>query len=540
MQKYFILPIFFILTINLFSQINIEIIENNHINKVLLVKDSISVYQSLYKYLQVYNSKGYLSAGFDSVIYNSENVKAYLKKGLQFYLSKINIITDEKIHFNTKKFENKPVNIKSIELEIEKNLIKFENSGYPFAEIKIENIVIKKNTLTIDIIIRKNNLILFDSIFFEKKVRVSPKFLQKYLNIDNKTEYSEQIFKNIDNKIDNLAFLKTNNPSEVEFHKSTADIYLYLSNQNANEISGFVGFTNANNHFSLIGQANLKLVNLMKTADIIYFNWQKTELLSQNLDFNFSVPYIFFTNLGISNELKIEKFDTSYVQILEKPIVSYYFSGMNKISTFINYERSIVFDTTTNNIDFMNVMYGFSLNIEQIKNKINPSKGYSFEFNLSSGKTTLIDSNINKINVLNIIQLFIPINHKFVLYLKNFSNIIIGNTYYNNELFNFGGSKNMRGFDENYFASTLMFLNTLEIRYLFEKKSNFFLFADYTIYEHKTKISYYWNHPFGIGAGINLATKAGIIIFTYAIGKEDNSNFFFKNSKIHFGFKTIF
>ena len=46
--------------------------------------------------------------------------------------------------------------------------------------------------------------------------------------------------------------------------------------------------------------------------------------------------------------------------------------------------------------------------------------------------------------------------------------------------------------------------------------------------------------PFGIGAGINFETKAGIFGLNYALGSQNNNPLSIKNAKIHFGYVNYF
>jgi hypothetical protein len=44
----------------------------------------------------------------------------------------------------------------------------------------------------------------------------------------------------------------------------------------------------------------------------------------------------------------------------------------------------------------------------------------------------------------------------------------------------------------------------------------------------------------GTGFGMALETKAGILNLSYAVGKRNDASFSFRQSKIHFGFVSIF
>jgi hypothetical protein len=46
--------------------------------------------------------------------------------------------------------------------------------------------------------------------------------------------------------------------------------------------------------------------------------------------------------------------------------------------------------------------------------------------------------------------------------------------------------------------------------------------------------------PYGLGAGLNFETKAGIFSFTYAVGSLQDEPLSFKEAKIHFGLVNLF
>ena len=315
---------------------------------------------------------------------------------------------------------------------------------------------------------------------------------------------------------------------------------MYLKQKKSNFFSGIIGFSNANQKFRIVGQADVRLYNLFKNADLILLKWQNTKTKSQNLTFDVNFPYIFNTALGVSNLLIIKKIDTSYVNFSNNFQLNYYASGLNKAGLFTEYKRSIVVDTNSVFQDFTTKVYGLDFHWQNLDNPVNPQKGYWLDFNVGVGKKDYFDTTSRQIIFNADLQFFVPLGDDFTVFLHQFAYFIGSNAdLQENELFFFGGSALMRGFNEEELTASALNLNTLEIRYLLDN-SNFFVFADYSIFQHKTFVYDYFNHPLGIGLGVNLQVNSGNLSISFALGRDDNTDFRLNNSKLHIGYKSYF
>jgi len=83
-------------------------------------------------------------------------------------------------------------------------------------------------------------------------------------------------------------------------------------------------------------------------------------------------------------------------------------------------------------------------------------------------------------------------------------------------------------------------LATLEYRFLLDQNSYFNIFGDVAYTESKTNREYRNDFPYGFGAGIAFATKAGIFSLTYALGSQQGTGINFRAAKIHFGYVNLF
>jgi outer membrane protein assembly factor BamA len=111
---------------------------------------------------------------------------------------------------------------------------------------------------------------------------------------------------------------------------------------------------------------------------------------------------------------------------------------------------------------------------------------------------------------------------------------------YRNELFQIGGYKLLRGFDEESILASQYTVGSLEYRYLIGMNSFLFGFCDAGWAKNNVP-DYAVNSVYiGVGLGLAFETKAGIFNMSYAVGKQDSNPFEFRQAKIHLGYVNFF
>ena len=111
-------------------------------------------------------------------------------------------------------------------------------------------------------------------------------------------------------------------------------------------------------------------------------------------------------------------------------------------------------------------------------------------------------------------------------------------SYFTNELYQIGGYKLLRGFDEESIYADKFTVATLEYRYLLGLNSYFNTFSDVGITQNSvTRIN---NNFIGGGFGLAFEAKQGIINISLAVGKRNDLPFNINETKIHIGFVSLF
>ena len=114
-----------------------------------------------------------------------------------------------------------------------------------------------------------------------------------------------------------------------------------------------------------------------------------------------------------------------------------------------------------------------------------------------------------------------------------------GNVF-RNELFQIGGYKLLRGFDEESQYLSQFVIGTAEYRYLVGQNSYFYAFTDGGWGRNNSQNADVNYTYFGTGLGLAFETKVGIFNLAWAVGKRSDLEFNLRQSKIHFGFVNYF
>jgi hemolysin activation/secretion protein len=215
-----------------------------------------------------------------------------------------------------------------------------------------------------------------------------------------------------------------------------------------------------------------------------------------------------------------------------------------------------------NQIDLSTVSLGIDYLLTKTNYKLNPRKGYELQLTAAAGTRNikknsviakLTDPDFTYASLYDSIALstyqfriktslakYFPVNRSATL-----KTAISGGWYqspniFRNELFQFGGYKLMRGFDEESIFASQYAVSTVEYRYLIGLNSYFFTFADLGWANNQAINQGVSNTFIGAGIGLALETKAGIFNISFANGKRNDTKFDFRQSKIHLGYVSYF
>jgi outer membrane protein assembly factor BamA len=533
----------------------------------------------------LFQAKGYMTASVDSIHADSSHADVQLYIGSAFkwaYIHTSHIDQDilNNANWSEKSFSNKPLNFRQFQNAQQQVLNYMENNGYPFAKISLDSISMMDGDVTANLKIEKGPLYKIDSIRVYGTAKISDDFLQHYLNIFNNSLYKKERLQAISKKIRELPYVEEQQPWNLSLLGSSSVVNLYLKPKKSSQIDALIGFIPGNNAATaskllITGQATVNLKNTFGNGESIGLNWQQVQAKSPRLDLSFLQPYLFKTPFGVQFSFDLFKKDSSYVNISAMLGVQYAASATQTSTIFIQSLSSNLLTVDTLNViathqlpaqaDVSTVSLGISYEFNNTNYRFNPQRGNELQFTGTIG-TKKIKKNNQIVKLLdpsdsgfsfnslydtvklNSYQVRVKVAAAHYFQLGRASTIKLGATggvfqspnNFLNELFQIGGYKLLRGFDEESIYASQYAVGTLEYRYLIGQNS--FLFAFFDGGWAKNNIPNYSvnNTYMGFGLGMAFETKAGIFNISYAVGKRDDANLNLRQAKIHLGYVNFF
>jgi len=121
----------------------------------------------------------------------------------------------------------------------------------------------------------------------------------------------------------------------------------------------------------------------------------------------------------------------------------------------------------------------------------------------------------------------------------NAGTLLSGN-YFRNELFQIGGYKLMRGYDEESIYARHYGIATAEFRLLTGTNSYLFAFTDGGLSRYQDELRQLSRKHIGFGLGMNLQSGNSQVNLSWAVGNANQQGLDFRQSKIHLGILNFF
>ncbi len=528
-------------------------------------------------------SKGYPVASVDSFWTESNITYVNLYLGIKYSWVQLGTsgiekkILDES-RFRDKNFFDKPINFQQLQLLQQRILNCYENQGYPFASVYLDSVQVNNDKISAILKADKGMLYHIDSIRIIGKAKLSKIFLQRYLYITNGSIFNKEKLTEVDKRILELPYLKTMQPSDLTMLGSGAVLNLYVQPKRSSQVNFLIGFLPAGNNtgkLQLTGDVNLDLKNVLSGGENILLKWQQLQPKSPRLNLGFTQPYIFNSAFGFDFLFDLFKKDSSFLQVNAQFGVQYLLSAYKTGKIFIQWQNTTLLSGGIDtiqviaqkklppNIDVSSVNVGLSYQWIKTNYRYNPRSGNEIDIATTVGikkvkkNTDIVDIKDPDFNYASLYDSIKPKSYQLRIKLSGAHYFPLGKasvfktavntgiytspSIFRNELFQIGGYKLLRGFDEESIYATRYGVATAEYRYLFALNSYIFVFADYGITKNKYQLINVNNRFIGAGLGLVYEAKLGLINISYAVGKRDDVKFSLReSSKIHFGYVNYF
>ena len=530
-------------------------------------------------------AKGYLTASVDSVVFDSTQASAWIFLGQTYQWAEISLsAADQKIlsaaGWNFKPVKGSNADFSKLDKSRERLMTYLENNGYPFASVRLDSIRFDPDGIRAKLVVDKGPLYKIDSLRITGDVKIKNYFLQKYLEIEKGSIYRKDKLDQVSRRLMELPYLKESRTWDMTMLGTGSTLNLYLESRKSSQVNALVGFlpdnTQVGGKLLLTGEANVNLKNALGGGEMIGVNWQQLQVKSPRLNLAFQQPYIFRTNLGIDFSFDLFKKDSSFLNLNTQIGIQYLVSARQSGKVFFQQLSTNLLTVDTNlvkatrelppYIDVTTTNLGIDYQFNNTDYRFNPRKGNEIGITITGGLRRIKEnSNITSLqkdingNDFDFSSLYDTLKPKvYIFRTRGFAThyfqlnrqstfkaslqggLIQTKDVFKNEIFQIGGYKLLRGFDEESIFATQYAVASVEYRFLIGLNSFLFGFTDFG-YAGDNSYSENIDHTYlGFGLGIAFETKAGIFNLTYAVGKRDDLNLNLRQSKIHFGFVSLF
>jgi outer membrane protein assembly factor BamA len=529
-------------------------------------------------------SKGYLSVSVDSFSVDSPSARIVLFLGQRYRWGNISV---DSIYIPLAQELGLPLNGQrkkgGIDIDVDyrmKVIDYFGDNGYPFASVWYDSVQLNGNLLSGKLKIDKGSFYKFDSIAQPGSLRMQPGFIYRYLGLSPESPYQASKFSRIGQRLDEMPFAEQIQPWQLQMLGTGSVASIYLKPKRSNILNVLVGLMPAStqtpdNKLQITGDANILLRNSFRLGETIGVNWQQIQYQSPRLNLLYNQPYLFGTKAGIDFSFELFRKDTQFVNLQLRLGMPYEFSLTRSGKILFLYQNTNVTTVDTQfvienrKLPDLAATAATSLGVEYASNttnyRLNPRRGTEWNIFLLGGtKKITPSSEINELNdpetpggnfsylydslALNTYQIrlklnaakYFPLGRATVFKLGLQAGTYESGNYFRNELFQIGGFKLLRGFDEESIFARRYAVLTSELRLLSGKNAYFFGFLDAGYAGYKDIETQFDHTYFGSGLGMVLETKNSLINISWAVGKRNDLPLDFRQSKIHLGLINFF
>jgi outer membrane protein assembly factor BamA len=524
-------------------------------------------------------SKGYISASLDSVVSSDSQTIAYVfvgdnYGGLHLHIPSEDYDVLQQSGLKSHADASQQIKMQDYELMQDKLLDYFENNGYPFAKVSLDSIAMNEGSFNANLKIDKGPLYHIDSLRLFGSAKISRNFIHRYLNIERGSLYQKDKLEKINQRLLELPYLEQSQPWNLNMLNTGSVVNLYLQPKKSNQVNVLAGFLPSNQQLGgkllLTVDANLQLQNAFGNGESVGLVWQQIQPKSPRLHLQYTQPYLFNSPFGVDFLFELYKKDSTFLNISGQLGLLYMLSPNRTGKVTLQTLKTNVLDVDTFRVkafrqlpdiaDVSSLNLGVDYDVNNTDYRFNPRRGNEFTVSAIAGNKTIRkntaitqikDPSFNYNSLYDTLKLN---SYQWRLRFKGAQYFKLGKqsvlkagvnagwyespTFFRNELFQIGGYRLLRGFDEESIYANQYAVGTLEYRYLVGLNSNFFVFSDFGF--SNNKILKQSNGYVGAGVGLSFETKGGIFNISYAVGKRNDLNFDIKQSKIHFGYISIF
>ncbi len=402
----------------------------------------------------------------------------------------------------------------------------YHSRAYLFARVKLDSLVLNEE-LTAWIGIEEAKPLRVKEYIFRGNRITRDKTLLSLSGLQNQKLISPDILAQAEDNILQKSYIQSCLVEPINENS----ILIKVEEGRMTFLEGLLGMNRLAGKLQLSGMLRLQFLNLWGSDRAIKLYWKRLPTSSSELSLSYHDPGFYSLPVAADLELKRSQQDSTWIS--SQASLSVYYRmlrqniGLELATQSIRPGSRIPASVEAENLNSLGAFWNFS----RSEGGANPYRGYSCDLRYrlnSTGETSeIFGATEAKANLL------LPFSQRWIgflqLNLRNLENSAAPAW----QLYKMGGYASLRGYNEDEFSSfRLAWLNT-EIRYRISPESRIYLLFDQGFLGRsnntlKTDI-------FGVGLGMKVKTRLGILGLEYALGYRDKALASFNLGMIHAG-----
>ncbi len=457
-----------------------------------------------------------------------------------------------------------------------------ENRGYPFAAVRLDSIrLLPEGGVSATLAVERGPFIAFAEPRLYGNVRLSPRYLARYLGLRPGAPYSYERVRQVPERLRTLLFVEPTAEPSITFSDEAACVNLFLQRKRASRFDLVIGLLPQPNdpagRLLLTGALQMALLDALHQGERISAELERLRPETQKLDVQAAFPYLMGTPWGLDGRFLLFRRDSTWIDAQGEIGVQYFLEGADHLKFFAE-GRTLSLQTVDTArvlqtrqlpaaLDMRQQAAGIEVSLQRLDYRFNPRQGWALWMRATAGFSRIlpnaqietlrdpVDTTFRFASLYDgltqpiaryqtdaRIEVFTPLGVRTTTLLRlRIGAILADRPIFTNEQYRLGGHKLMRGFDEESLFATRFAVASAEIRLLTGRNAYWAVFADAGYLENTTDRQRLFLRPRGAGAGIYLETQAGIFGISLAIGaRQWREPFEWRAPKLHLGYVNWF
>lgn len=436
--------------------------------------------------------------------------------------------------------KTQPYSDERVEQGIDQILKLFENSGYPYAQVLVENLQVNdKREVILSVRIAEGPLVQISRVEFEGVTSGLKKVLEEEIDFHPGEKFSAEKWQQRLRQLRNLPYVKDVKGPDLkpglEFDQAVVGFAIEEKN---NSLSGAFGYIPGQGSRAgyMTGNISLGISNFLGGARDVDIFWNKKDQSSFELDFGYTEYRLWRTPFSAGLEIHQSQTDSSFSKVGWQEKTSYRINSRLSVSSLLGWERVYQRDYLKEAFPSSRKLWlGLAFGWTSLDNSLNPRQGLDLQaqariVNWQKTDTATILASPQKDRLMGTqvsLWNFLPVRDKQTLALKMAYAQIASSqgSLSPAELYKLGGIGSLRGYLTEQFWTDQALLTTLEYRLLLSEETRLYFFTDMAKFRQNfllgNRLASKPAFRLGYGMGLWLASKVGLLGLDLGLGQSD-------------------